>query len=66
MDAALAIDTHNAESMDAVVRYLQENAVLKGLCESFNNVVYNSALISTVVLDQYDYLCPGAIEYNIR
>ncbi|MGM9521170.1 MAG: ABC transporter substrate-binding protein [Oscillospiraceae bacterium] len=65
MDTVLSVEGHTPENMDAVMEYMQENAVMKGLCVSYDNLVYNSDIISGVVLDQFNYICPGAFTYNV-
>lgn len=61
---AYSVDGHSADSMNAVMEHMQANAYFKGLCNSFDNVVYNSDLIEGVVLNQENYMCPGAFTYN--
>ena len=64
MDNALSLEGHNSEGMDAVMDYMQTNAIYKGLCVPYNNAVYNSGKLSSIVISEAGYLIPGAFAFN--
>lgn len=63
MDACLNPQTYSSEAYDAFVSYLQENAVCKGLYTPTKNIIYNTGVIESVVLNQALYMVPGAFTY---
>ncbi len=63
METALNPDTYGEDAYDAVVYYLQDNAILKGLYAPTKSVIYNNSIVEEVALDQANYLVPGAFVY---
>lgn len=62
-DACLSTETYGPESYNAFVQYLQEHAVCKGLYAPTKTVIFDNSVIEEVVLNQAQYMVPGAFTY---
>ena len=63
MEACVNLETYGPESYNAFVEYLQENACCKGLYAPYKTFIYNNSMIEKVVINQAQYMVPGAFTY---
>ena len=62
LEAAMDVDGHNAETMDAFHQYLKEQCYGIGLCQQLSNVAHTDT-IKTLATDPRGQVTPGACEY---
>jgi len=63
--AAMAEETHNAESLDAFSKAMNELALGYGICTDYVNYVSRSSVVKSLTFNWFQKVMPGACEYIV-